>query len=190
MIRMPFIPEHGIGFQNAWWFSLLYGMITLIMMLCLSKEQRTRILTFPTFRSHTEKILSGLAIFLFGRGLIVYSLFIPLTIHSRYFSVGTGVYLIGMIASVSAMWIFSQAELSHPVTQGIYRITRHPMQVMAIIMWIGVGIASRNWIFIVCAVLLGILSPPSLQAQERFCIEKYGEEYIEYMNKTPRYLVL
>ncbi len=95
-----------------------------------------------------------------------------------------------MFSSVYAMWTFSQAELSKPVTKGIYRISRHPMQVMAIVMWIGIGLASGVWLLVIFAFLLGVLSYPSFKAQERFCVNKYGEEYLEYIKKTPRYLVM
>jgi protein-S-isoprenylcysteine O-methyltransferase Ste14 len=186
---MQLIPEHYLGFQNVWWFSLAYGILSIGIMMFLPKERRKRILTFPKFNSKFEKILSGLSLFVFGRGLIVYSIFIPVILFNVYFFIGIFVYLIGMISSVYAMWSFSQAELSTPITNGIYKITRHPMQIMGIIMWIGIGIAAGNWILIACAFLLGVVSYPSLKAQERFCIEKYGEDYINYMKKTPRYIL-
>ncbi len=187
---MQLIPEHSLGFQNTWWFSLAYGILSMGIMIFLPKERRKRILTFPKFNTKFEKLFSGLALFVFGRGLIVYSVFIPLQLYTTHFFIGIFVYLIGMILSVYSMWSFSQANLSKPVTNGIYKITRHPMQVMGIIMWIGIGVAAGNWILIACAFLLGIVSYPSLKAQERFCIEKYGEEYITYMKKTPRYILL
>lgn len=185
---MQLIPEHSLGFQNAWWFSLAYGMLSVGIIIFLPKERRKRILTFPKFNTKFEKVFSGLALFVFGRGLVVYSFFIPLDLSTAYFYIGIPIYLVGMISSVYSMWLFSQADLSKPVTHGIYKITRHPMQVMGIIMWIGIGITAGNWILIVFAFLLGIVSYPSLKAQERFCIKKYGEEYISYMKKTPRYL--
>ena len=58
------------------------------------------------------------------------------------------------------------------------------MQVMGIIMSTGIGIAAGNWIIIICAFLLTLISYPSLKAQERFCIDKYGKEYITYIKKT------
>ena len=186
---MQFIPEHSIGFQNAWLFSFAYGILSIGIMIFLSKERRKRILTFPKFNSIFEKIFSGLALFIFGRGLIIYSFFIPVKLFTAYFYVGLLMYLIGMISSVISMWSFSQADLNKPVTNGIYKITRHPMQMMCFVMWIGIGIAAGNWILIACAFLLGIVSYPSLKAQERFCIDKYGDEYVTYIKKTPRYIL-
>ena len=104
------------------------------------------------------------------------------------FYIGTIIYFIGMILSVYAMYSFSKVELSKPVITGVFKITRNPMQVMSMIMWVGIGIASGSLILIICAVLVGIVSYPTFRAQERFCIEKYGEEYSEYMKTTSRYI--
>ena len=186
---MQLLPEHFLGFQNAWWFSLSYGILSLGIMIFLPKERRKRILTFPKFNTKKDKVLSGLALFVFGRGLIIYSIFIPFKMSTSSFYIGLLVYLIGMLSSVYSMWSFSQADLIRPVTNGIYKITRHPMQVMGVIMWVGIGITAGNWILIACAILLAIVSYPSLEAQERFCMEKYGEEYIDYLKRTPRYIL-
>jgi len=186
---MQIIPEHSLGFFNAWLFSVTYGILSIGIMMLVPKIRRKRILTFPKFNTKFGKIYSGLALFVFGKGLIIYSIFIPLNLFSPFFYIGSFIYLVGMVSAIFAMWSFSKADLEKPVTKGIYKITRHPMQVMSIVMWIGVGIASENWIVIICSFLLAIVSYPSLKAQERFCIENYGEEYISYMNKTPRYIL-
>jgi protein-S-isoprenylcysteine O-methyltransferase Ste14 len=187
---MKWIPEMTIGWYNAWLLPVLYGIISMGILFFLPKERRKRILTFPKFKSKIEKIAIGMSSFIFGRILCLYSLFIPLQLWTRTFYIGISLYLVGMISSVYAMWSFAKADLSKPVTGGIYKITRHPMQIMSLIMWIGIGITAENWIIIAGTVLLGIMYYPSFQAQERFCREKYGEAYITYMKKTPRYLLI
>ena len=187
---MQLLPQFTFQFLTAGWFSLIYGLLSIIIMIFLPKASRKRILTFPKFINKSEKFVAGLALFILGRGLIVLSFFIPLKVFTSNFYIGTSIYLIGMVSSVYAMWTFSQVELSKPVTKGIYKITRHPMQVMSIVMWVGIGIASGVWLLVMLAFLLGVISYPSLKAQERFCIEKYGEEYLEYIEKTPRYLLI
>ena len=187
---MDLIPAHSFGFLNAWLFSLAYGILSFGIMIFLPKERRKRILTFPKFESKFEKIFIGFALFIFGRGLIIYSIFIPVDFFTVRFYLGAVVYLFGMIMSVYSMRIFSQADLSKPVTYGPYKLSRHPMQTFNIIMWIGIGVMAGNWILIACALALGIISISSLKAQERFCLEKYGEEYKRYSKKVPRFLFI
>lgn len=187
---MQLLPQYTLQLLTAGWFSLIYGLLSITIIISLPKARRKRILAFPKFINKSEKIFTGLALFIFGRGLIVYSFFIPLELFTLNFYIGTAIYLIGMASSVYAMWTFSQAEFSRPVTKGIYKVTRHPMQVMTIVMWVGIGIASGIWLLVILAFLLGALSYPSLKAQERFCIDKYGEDYLEYIERTPRYLLI
>jgi len=55
------------------------------------------------------------------------------------------------------------------------------------VMWIGVGIATTSWVILLACGIQLILFRPFLIAQERFCLDTYGESYKEYMQKTPRY---
>ncbi len=185
---MQLFPEHSFGLLNIWWYPLFYGIVSILVMNKILKDKKKRILTFPKYKKDIEKFISGFVTFVFGKGLIIYSIFIPINPFTFYFYVGTIIYLVGLFSSVYAMWTFSKVDLSESVTDGIYKISRHPMQVMNFIMWIGIGIVSETWIVIICALLFAILSYPSLKAQEKYCIDQYGDKYFEYMKKTPRYL--
>ena len=186
---MTFIPIHSLSWINAGWFSLFYGLLSISIMAFMPKERRKRILTFPEFNSKTEKFFSGLALFLLGRGLIIYSFIIPLKLFTINFYIGSFIYFLGMISSIGAMVIFSKAQLFRPVTSGIYQISRHPMQVMSILMWMGIGLAAGTWLLVFLGLLMGFISYPSLRAQERFCLEKYGDTYREYTHDVPRYIL-
>lgn len=184
---MNFFPHHALQLCNAGWFSLCYGLMSVSIMILRPGEKRKRVVTFPRFKSRSEKILSGLALLIFGRGLILYSCFVPINFNTVNFYFGTTLYLIGLISSMAAMWTFTGSDTEKPVTGGIFKITRHPMQNVSVVMWIGIGLIAGNWVIIACALFLAIISFPSLKAQERSCMEKYGAEYIDYMKKTPRY---
>lgn len=53
---------------------------------------------------------------------------------------------------------------------------------------ISIGIACASWIFLVYAIVYIILQHILVIPEERFCIEKYGDVYREYMNKVPRWI--
>ncbi len=67
---MQLLPQYTLQLQNAGWFSLIYGLLSITILISLSKARRKRILTFPKFTNKSEKIFTGLALFIFGRGLI------------------------------------------------------------------------------------------------------------------------
>jgi protein-S-isoprenylcysteine O-methyltransferase Ste14 len=152
----------------------------MLVMNNISKDKKRKILAFP-------KSLLGLASFMVGKALILYSLFVPIKPFTINFFIGTTIYIFGLISSVYAMWTFSKADLDQPVTHGLYKLSRHPMQVMSFVMWLGIAIVSCTWIMIVCALLFAIASLPSLVAQEQYCIDKYGDVYKSYIKITPRY---
>ena len=185
---MEFFPIHSISIFNLFWFPLIYGIISLFIMGNITKDSKKRILTFPKYSNKLSKAFSIFFMIIFGKLSIVYTLFVPIKADSILFYIGVVIYSVGIFCSVYAMWIFSKADLSNPVTKGIYKYTRHPMQIMYYLSWIGLGLISGTWIIIIYAIIFPLLAIPSLVAQELDCIDKYGAEYIEYLKRTPRFL--
>ncbi|QUI24943.1 isoprenylcysteine carboxylmethyltransferase family protein [Vallitalea pronyensis] len=185
---MHLLPEHTLGLLNIWLYPLLYGMITMLVMVNISHAQKKKILTFPKAKKTKRGPQLSSIGFMFGKGLILYSVLVPIRSFNVYFYMGTVIYVLGLVLSVYAMWYFSKSDLSQPVTGGIYRLSRHPMQVMSFIMWFGIAIVSQTFFMVILVVLYGVLSYPSLKAQENYCMKAYGASYNDYMKKTPRYL--
>jgi protein-S-isoprenylcysteine O-methyltransferase Ste14 len=62
------------------------------------------------------------------------------------------------------------------------------MYVAIYLIFIGVGIASASWIFLAYSIFYIVLQSILIAPEEQFCLDKYGDAYSEYMNKTPRYI--
>jgi|Deesub1362A_J573_1020465.scaffolds.fasta_scaffold00008_182 protein-S-isoprenylcysteine O-methyltransferase Ste14 len=74
------------------------------------------------------------------------------------------------------------------VTTGPYRFTRNPQYIGDILIFLGVILLSNSfYATIICTfgILLILLMP---FAEEPWLREVYGEEYIEYCRRVPRYL--
>jgi len=56
------------------------------------------------------------------------------------------------------------------------------------LMFIGIGVACFSWVFILLTMIWFTLSDRVVVAEERLCLETYGDAYREYMNKTPRWI--
>ena len=73
------------------------------------------------------------------------------------------------------------------VTDGPYRFIRHPMYAAIFLIGIGVSLLSANWI-----VALSYMLPTTsmylvrISDEEKMMIEKFGNEYREYMTRTGR----
>ncbi len=62
------------------------------------------------------------------------------------------------------------------------------MYLTMIVQIIGVGIASASWLFLLVTGALiftiNIIAIP----EERICLQKYGNAYREYIDRTPRWI--
>jgi protein-S-isoprenylcysteine O-methyltransferase Ste14 len=73
------------------------------------------------------------------------------------------------------------------ISQGPYRIIRHPGYLGTIFVWIGFALAVGNWIAtIIMAMLLFGVYGYRIRLEETMLINRFGNEYQEYRKKTWR----
>ena len=119
---------------------------------------------------------------------LVYSVFLPLKLGTGWFYAGLSIYLFGLIFGFLAMINFAGAPLDKPATKGTYRFSRNPMYFSMFLMFVGIGVACSSWVFVLVQMIWLILSDRGVVAEERLCLETYGEAYREYMDRTPRWI--
>jgi protein-S-isoprenylcysteine O-methyltransferase Ste14 len=74
------------------------------------------------------------------------------------------------------------------VTQGPYRWVRHPFYVTTALLMASVTVLAANWLIGAGSVLvLGLLAVRTPK-EERMLIEKFGQQYRDYMSKTGRFI--
>jgi protein-S-isoprenylcysteine O-methyltransferase Ste14 len=185
---MSLAPELIIGLWSAWWLVAVYALLNLFLIVLHPQHFSKRVFGVPEFNSRKERIFSMLNFILYI-GVMSYCVFLPLKLSTIWLYMGLAIFTLGMFLYAIAMINYANTSPDRPVTKGIYHISRHPMQVTAIIIWLGAGVATTSWIVILACIAQAILSYPSMVAQERFCIDKYGESYREYMKTTPRYFL-
>lgn len=80
-------------------------------------------------------------------------------------------------------------EKHHIIDSGIYRIIRHPGYLSTTMIWVGSGIAMRNWALTiaVAAVFFSVFTY-RIQTEEAMLIDTFGNEYRSYMSRTWRML--
>ncbi|MFA0834075.1 MAG: isoprenylcysteine carboxylmethyltransferase family protein [Methanobacterium formicicum] len=72
------------------------------------------------------------------------------------------------------------------VTTGIYSRVRHPFYLSILVLFLGVAIISQNLWGLIFFILFIAGLIIRMKKEEKELILKFGEEYIEYINKTPR----
>ena len=112
---------------------------------------------------------------------------------ARWLGVG-----IGILCTLGIYWLFSSigggitptsaTRKQHIlVTSGPYRWVRHPLYTVGSSMFIAFGLMADNWFIAALGVLAFILMAIRTPKEEANLIEKFGDEYREYMKHTGRF---
>jgi len=182
------IPAFEIGVWNAWIFMLLDVLtFPFFMRIATGRAPEVEGKSQLSALSRTERITlySSKAIYI---PAFIYSIFLPLKLGTVWFYVGLPITLIGFIAGVIVILNWAASPRGEPVTNGLYRYSRHPMYLTAFVFFLGVSIATASWVFLLFTILLIAASFYFAPLEEQSCLEKYGDAYREYMNRTPKYM--
>ena len=184
---MSLIPAFEIGVWNAW-ILMLPQLLTFPLFFRVATDRA------PKAESHNVAALPKVKkTLLYSSKIIyipafIYSIFLPLQLGTLWFYVGLPITLIGLFTSVIVIVNWANSPRGKPVTTGLYRYSRHPMYVTALVFFLGVSIATASWVFLLFTILLITASFYYAPLEEDSCLTQYGEAYREYMNKTSKYL--
>jgi protein-S-isoprenylcysteine O-methyltransferase Ste14 len=127
--------------------------------------------------------------FVLSIGMSVYSIFLPLATDILWFYAGLVVYLAGWVFHFLAWRAFATTPVDKPNTTDIYRISRHPWYIGMFFVYIGTGIASASWLFLLLVLVFSAPIRNALMiAEERECVQRFGSAYRDYMNRTSRWI--
>jgi protein-S-isoprenylcysteine O-methyltransferase Ste14 len=182
---MSLVPVFEIGLWNAWIF-VLYEVLTFPFFLRMARNRAPESGEKSARMSKNEKIaLYSSKIVMFAA--FVYAIFLPLKLGTIWFYVGLPVTLAGLVLGTVILFDWAKTPPDRPVTRGLYRYSRHPMYIGLFLLLLGVSIATASWVFLVLAIAVTVVSFAFAYIEEQACLERYGEAYREYMNRTPRF---
>jgi protein-S-isoprenylcysteine O-methyltransferase Ste14 len=113
---------------------------------------------------------------------------------ARWFGVG-----LGLIGVFGVYWLFSSigsgisptsaTREKHVLsTKGPYKYIRHPLYTFGSSLFISFGMMADNWFIALLGILAFIGMAVRTPKEEANLIEKFGDEYREYMKRTGRFL--
>lgn len=186
---MSWLPDFEIGLWNAWILMLYYPLHPLIMIVVDKAvgtgEMLKKMGDVPYEKGEKRVFVISMMIILF---LLAYSVFLPLKLCTVWFYAGLAIYLVGLVMFLTAIVNIATTPLGQPFTKGVYRYSRHPLMFSSSITFVGVSVASASWILLLLSVVIIVLQTSQAIAEERGCLETYGDEYQEYLNRTPRWI--
>jgi protein-S-isoprenylcysteine O-methyltransferase Ste14 len=178
---MSLVPVFGIGVWNSWILAILFLLLVYIPLLTLKDFNKKM-----GQGEHYGKIEIFMEILFYV--LIIGSIFLPLKLRTAWFYTGLFIYLLGLVIMTSTIMNVASTPLGKPFIKGIYRYSRNPGYIAQVIVFVGIGIASASWLYLLLSAILLILTFSLIGIEERVTLDKLGDVYREYMNRTPRWI--
>ena len=187
---MLLIPAFKIGVWNAWIF-MIWPWIDMLAVRLVGVDvyRRASGLSSEMKTSHRYRVVSYVSMVIETMA-VAYSIFLPLKLGTGWFYAGLAIFLTGLAVLTAATSNFAKTRMDVPITKGIYHYSRHPLYLASLLIYFSVSIASASWVFLLVFVVQSVSIRIAAVGEERYCLEKYGDAYREYMDKTPRWLGL
>lgn len=120
--------------------------------------------------------------------LFVYLCFLKITTNPYWLYTGLVIYGSGVLFCIVSVSNFAKPAENGINLKGLYRISRNPMYVAYFIYFFGCVLLTQSLILLAILMVFQISAHWIILSEERWCVKKFGEEYINYMNKVRRYI--
>ncbi|MCJ7567892.1 MAG: isoprenylcysteine carboxylmethyltransferase family protein [Anaerolineales bacterium] len=184
---MELTPEINPGLLNGWVLLIFFYTVFGILLVSFPKNVVARLYDRSAW-SKKQKTLSAI-----GKLLIFpwFALVIltPLNIGHAMFILGGAIYLLGLLGFVLSLLNYKDTPLDQPVIKGLYRISRNPQQVSILLSYMGISFAIGSWVAVLLITIGSFMSHIRVIAEERSCLQQYGDSYRQYMERVPRYFL-
>ena len=187
---MSLIPAFKIGIWNAWIFVIILFAAAFVPLSLNNENAEKRMEGDPTGNEQKKvtKIVNAVTHMVIMPLTLIYSIFLPIKLGTWWFYSGLPIYLLGIIMILLFSISFARAPLGEPMGKGIYAISRHPAYAGFFLAYVGIGIACASWVILLFALVWIVSWHFGVAEEERMLLDKYGEAYRQYMNRTPRWI--
>jgi protein-S-isoprenylcysteine O-methyltransferase Ste14 len=172
------------------WIFYLGGYIIAYSIQLWANRKRGEPFDDPEFLYSSKKIIAGAMAWIIG-GFVI-SIFVPVDFGILFY-IGFSISVLGMV--IGGLALYSFAHSPGLTTTRIHRYSRNPIYVGWSFFFLGltiIGWSDSMW-SILFALYLVITIPYlhwTVLLEEAFLVNKYGDSYRIYLEKTPRYLGL
>lgn len=115
-------------------------------------------------------------------------IFLKILTDSVWFNAGLIIYCLGTVLYAASIINYAKPSKNGMNMKGLYRISRNPMYVAYFVYFLGCVLLTGSWILLASLIAFQISSHWIILSEERWCIQQFGDEYLEYMKKVRRYI--
>ena len=163
-------------------FLIRFGLLSL-----LNKEAVGRAAYFAPLQGNEKTAcifyqISNIAIF-------VYILFLKVSCTPAWlFFTGLTIYIAGVILLLISVVNFASPSENGINKNGLYRVSRNPMYVAYFVFFMGYVLMTQSLILLALVIIFQISAHWIILSEERWCMEKFGDEYVQYLKRVRRYI--
>ena len=173
--------------MNGLWLLVPFLLVRFGLLAVLSREAVARAAHFAPMEGG-ERIAYGIYQ-LSNAAMFLYLAF--LTVQTQpplFFRAGLACCLSGLILCTASIAAFSAPSGEGPCTGGVYRFSRNPMYVAYFAVFMGCAMLTQSPVLCGAVLVFQISAHWIILAEERWCLEQFGEDYRQYMGRVRRYV--
>lgn len=185
---MSLIPNFELGIWNAWLFMIWLVILPFLTNLIIKdKDTSNKLKISAPVKFEKELNIMSMIVVIFA---FIYSIFLPFEIETIWFYIGIVFFIIGFVIYISTLGYLRDVTANEFFNKGPYRFSRHPVYVSMVFIFVSVIIACVSWVFLILLIFLLIHLIIAAPAEEQYCLKKYGKDYQQYIESTPRWIGL
>jgi len=188
VIKIEFVPKLELGWFNGWIFLMVHVVLQAIFISICSKEVKVRLFDRGAGWTKTQKTFT-LVGKIFALINIILIILTPLKFGNIEFIIGTIIFLIGITGLVISILNFKNAPFDKPITKGLYKVSRNPQIVTVYIIILSYTLLIGSWLSLIILLFSFVGQHFSILGEERRLTEQYGDSFLEYKKKVPRYFL-
>jgi len=179
------VPSWGIF--NLWIMPVLYSLPILFTIIFRERIFEPTLSKFNRSRSSFEMNFFIITKFLM-LGYFLYSSVVPIHIGTVFGVIGLILYIFGYVTYTTAWITIARSEKGKIYSNGPFRYSRHPIYLSSAVQFIGAGFLSHSLFYLGFSIIVGVSHMLNALAEERICLDVFGNEYKQYMDSTSRWL--
>lgn len=163
-------------------FFIRFGLLAL-----LNKQAVGRAAYFAPL---VEKEKPAYLLYQFSNGaILLYLFFLHISFSPAWlFYIGAAVFAAGTLLLIASIVNFASPAANGFNQNGLYRFSRNPMYVAYFLFFLGCALLTRSLVLLGLVLVFQIAAHWIILSEERWCLEKFGEEYSAYMQRVRRYV--
>ena len=121
----------------------------------------------------------------------------PRSYNPEFYHLDDVLLCVGLVVALSGFFYFQAigtpfdptASANALATGGIYRVTRNPMYLGALVFFVGFALAMRSgWLLVAVPAVAIALQKLAIEPEEAYLTRRFGEAYLEYCAKVRRWV--